>query len=230
MCGRFVQEHTLAELSELYDAEIRGEELGPRYNLAPTDPAAVVVQRPDGPRGVTVFRWGLVPRWADSPGVAARHINARAETVAGSPTFREAFARRRCIVPADGFFEWTRDGSVRQPHLIRRRDRSPLAFAGLWATWRHPSSGVPLRTFAIVTTRANDTIATLHDRMPVALDSAGLARWLDPTTDTGELRALLEPTDDGGYETFPVPRLVNNVRNDGPALVERLAPVGSTMS
>src|SRR6478735_10866104 len=136
MCGRFVQERSLTEVSELFEAEPMADDLGPRYNVAPTDQALVVVERPGGPRGVTVFHWGLIPHWADSPAVAARHINARVETVASSPAFRDALRRRRCIVPADGFFEWTRDGSARQPHFIHRGDRRPLAFAGLWSTWR----------------------------------------------------------------------------------------------
>src|SRR5205085_2655151 len=107
MCGRFVQERSLTELSELFEAEAIADDPGPRYNVAPTDPAAVVVERPDGRRAVTVFQWGLVPHWATSPAEAARHINARSETVAASPAFRDALRRRRCIVPADGFFEWT---------------------------------------------------------------------------------------------------------------------------
>ena len=127
MCGRFVQERSLTEVSELFDAEIAAEDPGPRYNVAPTDPAAVVVERPDGRRAVTLFGWGLVPPWADSPAVAARHINARSETAAVSPAFRDALQRRRCIVPADGFFEWTHEGRVRQPHFIRRQDGLPFA-------------------------------------------------------------------------------------------------------
>ncbi len=213
----------MTELAELFEAEQMAEDLGPRYNVAPTDPAAVVVERPDGRRGITVFQWGLVPHWADSPAVAARHINARSETVASSPTFRDAFRRHRCIVPADGFFEWTRDGNARQPHLIRRRDRMPLAFAGIWATWRPVVDSQPRRSFAILTTRANDAIAGLHDRMPVALAPEQWARWLDPKADAdGELLAILEPPDAEPYETFPVPPLVNNVRNQGPGLIGRL--------
>jgi putative SOS response-associated peptidase YedK len=223
MCGRFVQERSMTELTELFEAEQMADGLGPRYNVAPTDPAAVVVERPDGRRGITVFQWGLVPHWAKSPAVAARHINARSETAAASPTFRDALRRRRCIVPADGFFEWTRDGKARQPYLIRRRDRSPLAFAGLWATWRSTVDAEPRRSFAILTTRANDAIAPLHDRMPVALAPEQWARWLDPSGDAdGELLAMLEPPESEPYETFAVPSLVNSVRNQGPALIEPL--------
>ncbi len=223
MCGRFVQERSITEVSELFDAEPMADDLGPRYNVAPTDPAVVVVERPGGPRGVTVFHWGLIPHWADSPASASRHINARLETVATSPAFRDALARRRCIVPADAFFEWTRAGAKRQPHLIRRDDRRPLAFAGLWSSWRARPDAEPRRTFTIITTRANESIAPLHDRMPVALDPADWARWLDPTPrPDGELLAMLERSDDEAYETFPVQPLVNNVRNQGPALIERV--------
>jgi putative SOS response-associated peptidase YedK len=223
VCGRFVQERSITELSELFEAEPMADDPGPRYNVAPTDPAAVVVQRPDGRRGITVFQWGLIPHWADSRAVAARHINARAETIAATPAFREAIRRRRCIVPADGFFEWTHQGSARQPHLIRRRDRLPLAFAGVWSTWRADQGAEPVRSFAIVTTRANGAIAQLHDRMPVALRPEDWRRWLDPGAEAdGEVLAMLGRLDAEPYETFPVQRLVNNVRNDGPALIEPL--------
>jgi putative SOS response-associated peptidase YedK len=223
MCGRFVQERSLTELSELFDAEVAAEDPGPRYNVAPTDPAAVVVERPDQRRAVTVFSWGLVPPWAGSPAGAARHINARSETAAISPAFREALQHRRCIVPADGFFEWTHEGRIRQPHLIRRRDRLPIAFAGIWSSWRARGSSETRRTFAILTTRANAAVASLHDRMPVALGPRDWSRWLDSRMAAeGEVLALLEPPDPAAYETFPVGRLVNDVRNDGPALIERM--------
>jgi putative SOS response-associated peptidase YedK len=225
MCGRFVQEKSLTELAELFDAEPIGDDPGPRYNIAPTDPGIVVVQRPDGPRGVTAYSWGLVPHWAgaDGPAAAARHINARAETVAASRTFRDSLRRKRCLVPADGFYEWTHDGPRRQPHLIRRRDRRPLAFAGLWASWRPHPDGPTHRTFTIITTRANDAILPLHDRMPVALAEEHWERWLDPKAPADdELLALLEPPDPEPFETFPVQRLVNSVRNQGPELIEPL--------
>jgi len=224
VCGRFVQERSLAELGELFEAEQVADDPGPRYNVAPTDPAAVVVERPDGRRAVTLFGWGLIPHWAGSPAAAARHINARSETVAGSPAFRDALRRRRCLVPVDGFFEWTRNGPARQPWFIRRLDRAPLALAGIWSTWRPRPDAEPRRTFAILTTRANDTIAPLHDRMPVALPREHWARWLDARADAdGELLALLQPPESQPFETFAVQRLVNSVRNDGPALIEPLA-------
>ena len=223
MCGRFVQERSLTELSELFEAEQLADDPGPRYNVAPTDPVAVVVERQDGRRGMTLFQWGLVPHWAPNAAAAARHINARAETIATSPAFRDALRHRRCIVPADGFFEWTRNGTKRQPHLIRRGDGRPLALAGVWASWRPTAEAPTRRSFAIVTTRANDSIAPLHDRMPVELRPEDWARWLDPGTPAdGAILAMLEHASEEPYETFPVAPLVNSVRNQGPALIEPL--------
>lgn len=223
MCGRFTQQRPTSELAEIFGAEDLADDPGERYNVAPTDPAAVVVQRDDR-RAVVAYRWGLVPHWATDARGAARAINARAETVASVPTFRNAFRRRRCIVPVDGFYEWRREGTVRQPFLIRRVDRRPLALAGLWAGWRDPSSGEVRRSFTIVTTRPNELVSVLHDRMPVVLAPGAWENWLDAELrDVGELRGLLEPAPDGELEMFAVGRHVNDVRRNGPELVEPLA-------
>lgn len=223
MCGRFTQHRPVAELASIFDAEPLAGEVLPRYNLAPTDPALVVVERP-GQRAIVSFRWGLVPAWATGPSVGPRAINARAETVASSRLFRESFLRRRCLVPVDGFYEWRPERGGRQPYLIRRRDRLPLALAGLWAAWRDPRTGEPRRTFSIVTTAANAAIAPLHDRMPVVLPAAAWDRWLSPLpADPGELTGLLVPADPEPLEVVPVSRLVNDVRNDGPELIEPLS-------
>ena len=223
MCGRFTQQRPTSELAEIFGAEDLADDPGKRYNVAPTDPAAVVVQRDDR-RAVVAYRWGLVPHWATDAKGASRTINARAETVASMPTFRDAFRRRRCIVPVDGFYEWRRDGTDRQPFLIRRVDRRPLALAGLWAGWREPTSGEVRRSFTIVTTRPNELVAQLHDRMPVVLAPGAWSIWLDPgLRDVAELRGLLGPAPDGELEMFAVSRHVNNVRRNGPELVEPLA-------
>lgn len=234
MCGRFVQERSVTELGELFEAEplaLNDDALGTaRYNLAPTDPAAVVVERADGRRAVVAFRWGLIPHWATSASIAARTINARAETVATAPAFRDALRRRRCLVPADGFYEWTRaagpNGRVtRTPYLLRRADHAPFAFAGLWSSWRDPASGEVRRTFAIVTRTASDAIRPIHDRMPVALAPSDWATWLAPEgADPVAVRVLLEQPADAPLEIVPVSPLVNSVRNQGPALIEPLAP------
>jgi len=204
----------------MFDAEPPTEELLPTYNLAPTDEAAVVVERGDR-RAIRAYRWGLIPSWAKDEKIAAKLFNARAETLATSGAFRESFRRRRCIVPADAFYEWQRQGGARQPFLIRRRDEAPLALAGLWSGWHHPETEQVIRTFTIVTTTANRTLAGVHDRMPVILSPDHWGRWLDPEMqEMGELTALLEPAADDALVLYPVRPLVNNVRNNGPELIE----------
>jgi len=204
----------------MFDAEPPATDLAPTYNLAPTDEAAVVVEREDR-RAIRAFRWGLIPSWAKDERIASKLFNARAETLATSGAFRESFKRRRCIVPADGFYEWQRSAGVRQPFLIHRADGAPLAFAGLWSGWRHPETEQVIRTFTIVTTSANAALSAVHDRMPVILEAADWAHWLDPSTqDLAELEPLLMPAAEAELVLFPVKPLVNNVRNNGPELIE----------
>ena len=223
MCGRFTQQRPTSELAEIFEAADLAADSGGHFNVAPTDEAAVVVQREDE-RAIVRYRWGLIPHWADSPKIASRTINARAETVGSMPAFRDALRRRRCLVPVDGFYEWRREDGRRQPFRIERADGRPLVLAGLWAGWRDPDVGEIRRTFTIVTTRANAAIAPLHDRMPVALPEAAWASWLDTrSTELGELHALLAPAEHDGLSIYPVVPLVNNVRNDGPELLARLA-------
>lgn len=223
MCGRFTQERAASEFAEIFAAEDLAGDPGERYNVAPTDEAVVVVQR-DERRAVVRYRWGLVPHWAPDARGAARHINARAETVATSPAFRDSLARRRCIVPVDSFYEWRRSGRSRQPFRVARNDGRPLALAGLWSGWREPATGEVRRTFTIVTTTPSRAIADLHDRMPVALPPDAWSTWLDTTVPpTGELLALLRPAEDEPLEIHAVSTLVNDVRNDGPALIEPFA-------
>lgn len=226
MCGRFSQQRPASELAEIFAAEPLADELGARYNVAPTDDALVVVQREDR-RAITAYRWGLVPHWATDLRAGSRMFNARAETITTSPAFRDAFKRRRCLVPVDSFYEWKREGSVRQPYNITREDGRPLALAGLWAGWRDPASDpdapVIRRTFTIVTTTPNEAMAGLHDRMPVIIADDAWSRWLDPTpADPGELLALLAPSDEIALRIYAVGRDVNDVRRDGPELVEPL--------
>jgi putative SOS response-associated peptidase YedK len=222
MCGRFTQQRPTSELAEIFDADNLAEDPGGHFNVAPTDEAAVVVQRDDR-RAVVTYRWGLVPHWSDDGRGAAGRINARAETVAITPAFREAFLRRRCLVPVDSFYEWRREGGLRQPYRIVRVDGDPLVLAGLWAGWRSPDDGQVRRTFTIVTTRANEQIAELHDRMPMVLGREAWPRWLDPRLrDGAELLTMLTPSDEL-LDVYPVVPLVNNVRNDGPELIARLA-------
>jgi len=222
MCGRFTQERPASELAEIFGAEPLVEDPGGHFNVAPTDEALVVVQREDR-RAVTSYRWGLIPHWAGEAKVGSRMINARAETITASPAFRDAFMRKRCLVPVDSFYEWKREGTVRQPFRIVRHDHRPLALAGLWAGWRDPATDTVRRTFTIVTTTPNDAIAGLHDRMPVVLEDGTWDRWLDPRpADPGELLAMLVPSE-AALDVYAVDRAVNDVRRDGPELILPLA-------
>ena len=204
----------------MFDAEPPPDDLQPTYNLAPTDEAAVVVERGER-RAIRAYRWGLIPSWAKDERIASKLFNARAETLATSGAFREPFRRRRCIVPADAFYEWQRSGGARQPFLIRRVDGRPLALAGLWSGWHHPVTEQVIRTFTIITTEANRTLAAVHDRMPVVLEPKDWKRWLDTSEpDVEELNGLLVPAPDDELELYPVRPLVNSVRNNGPELIE----------
>ncbi len=222
MCGRFTQQRPTSEIARIFEAEDLAGDEGGHFNVAPTDEAAVVVQR-DERRAVVRYRWGLVPSWAE-PRQASKAFNARAETLATSGLFRDAFRRRRCLVPADGFYEWlkldgagaSRCGSSTRP---AGRSRSPACGPGR----QDPSTGEWQRTFTIVTTRPNAFMTSIHNRMPVVIPPASWAAWLDPTPrEPGELRALLEPRDDVALDAYPVSSLVNSVRNNGPELI---APV-----
>ena len=223
MCGRFTQQRPASELAEIFGAEPLSDDAGGHYNVAPTDEALVVVQREDR-RAVTAYRWGLIPHWATDAKVGSRMFNARAETLATSPAFRDAFRRKRCLVPVDSFYEWKRDGTLRQPYRVVRRNGRPLALAGLWSGWHDPATETVRRTFTIVTTTPTDALADLHDRMPVIVPDDAWDRWLDPTpADPGELIGLLAPSDSVDLEIYPVSRAVNDVRRDGPELIEPLA-------
>jgi putative SOS response-associated peptidase YedK len=181
----------------------------------------------DRRRYLSELRWGLIPSWAKDPKAGDRMINARAESLADKPAYERAFRRHRCLVPAEGFYEWQRRGSRKQPMFIHRRDGEPMAFAGLWAAWRDPNGddqeGDWLRSCAIVTTNANDTVAPLHDRMPVLLEERDWDRWLDPNAgDVHELAQLLTPAANDVLVAYPVATAVNSADNDGPELVERV--------
>ncbi len=220
MCGRFVSTTPSAALARhLRVDEVRTESLEPSWNVAPTDPVYAVSETTEGSRLLGTYRWGLVPPWAPEPSIASRRINARAETLGSK--FRGPFERRRCLLPADGFYEWERrpDGT-KQAWFIRRRDRAPMVFAGLWDLWRSAEADVVLRTCAIVTTRANPLLGPIHDRMPVVLAPVDWELWLDRHhTDMAPLRRLLEPADERQLEMFEVSSRVNSVRNNGGDLV-----------
>lgn len=230
MCGRIVAATPPAVLAEQFmAAEVAaGPELDqPRFNVAPTDPVAVVATSSRGVRRVGTMAWGLVPRWEETL-TSRRLINLRSESLLDRPGFRTALERRRCIVPADGFYEWKAMGDgAKQPYFIRGRDGRPLALAGLWDVWRDPAAGPdadPLRTCTILTTTPNQVMAGLHDRMPVVLAPEAWERWLDRAEDgAARLAGLLRPCRPEVLEAWPVGPAVNSVRNDGPHLVEPVA-------
>jgi len=222
MCGRYTLSAKGDELGLLFDLQ-EVPELPLRYNIAPTQEAAVVrVERPGEPRRLGLLRWGLIPYWAEDAKIGNRMINARSEGVAEKPAFRWSFRKQRCLIPTDGFYEWTKVVGGKQPYLIRRKDGKPFAFAGLWARWQDAEKG-PLDSFTILTTEANELIRPLHDRMPVILEPKDFDLWLDPAMeDRDRLQPLLVPADPGAMETFPVSRAVNSPANDAPGCIEPL--------
>jgi putative SOS response-associated peptidase YedK len=231
MCGRFVQVSSPDLLVERFGVdELAAPRHEPSYNVAPRATVYGVRDRKTDEghrRYLSELRWGLVPSWAQDPKIGDRMINARAESLADKPAYERAFRRHRCVVPADGFYEWQRRGPRKQPMFIHRRDGEPMAFAGLWAAWRDPNSAGPegdwLRSCAIVTTNANDTLAPLHDRMPVVLEERDWDRWLNPGSgDIDALAQLLVPAANDRLVAYPVSTAVNSADNDGPELVERV--------
>ena len=223
MCGRYVAATPPDQLADLFGVtDVRAPDLGPRWNVAPTMDVYAVAQGSGGERRLGAFRWGLVPWFADDPRGGAKMINARAETVGEKPAFRSALERRRCLVPADGFYEWLRTGKERLPHLFTAADGSLLAFAGLWEVWRPKDDpdAEPVRTCTIITTRANGTMRPIHDRMPVILPADAWDRWLDRApARPGDLADLLGPPPDDLLVSRPVSKRVNNVKNEGADLL-----------
>ena len=213
LCGRFTLSASGEELAAEFELP-EPFELAPRYNIAPTQDVASVVQDADGARRLTSHRWGLVPFWAKDPSVGPRMINARSETVAEKPAFRDSLRERRCIVPADGFYEWSKGGASRGPHWIHPRQKQLLGMAGLWATWKSPE-GVVIESCTLLTTAANSVLRPLHDRMPVILPRERYAQWLDPACrEPSELLPLLRPCPDDWLDCRPVGPEVNDVRFD----------------
>jgi putative SOS response-associated peptidase YedK len=226
MCGRFSSTSQLQFLLEQFRAEPLGVEgHQPSWNVAPASDILVVTASEDGARQLRELRWGLVPRWAKDRSGANRMINLRAETVREKKGWKSTLARKRCIIPIDGFYEWQDQGKGqrKQPFYITSRDFSPLALAGLWATWRDPESGEELFTCTILTTSANDLMESVHHRMPVILAPEDWDAWLDPNnTDTDELAKLLVPAPEEMLTLWPVDPAVGNVRNNRPELQEPL--------
>jgi len=227
MCGRFTLATPEQDLVVQFNLpEI--PDLQPRYNIAPTQPvAAVRLPTAEGHRELVMLHWGLIPFWADDPGLGARMINARSETVADKPAFRAAFRRRRCLVPADGFYEWQKQNGAKQPFYIRMQDARPFGFAGLWERWQG-KDGTVIESCTLLTTQPNELIRPLHNRMPVILHPHNYAVWLDPEVeDVDVLRRLLDPYPSGEMEAYPVSRYVNAPQNEGPECIAPLVGEGA---
>jgi putative SOS response-associated peptidase YedK len=228
MCGRYVSVSSPSLLASYFGAEeVRAADVEANYNVTPRAEVPIVAVSRDV-RVLDRVRWGLVPFWAKDISIGDKLINARSETVTEKPAYRRAFERRRCIIPADGFYEWraVENRKQRQPYFIRRLDGEPLAFAGLWESWYDPAQDEParLRSCAIVTTVANDELAPLHHRMPVVLPAPVWDSWLDPSErDVDALRRVCMPLPDGELRFHPVSLLVNKPDNNGPELVEEVA-------
>lgn len=213
MCGRYTLTKT-GEMPEFFEiSEVR---LPPRFNIAPTQDVPVI-RSSDGARKLDLLRWGLVPRWAKDPSIGARMINSRLETVEEKPSFRVPFQRQRCIVPADGFFEWRNDPGGKQPYYFTMKSGAVFGLAGLWDSCKR--EGEILETFSIITCEANSTVSPVHHRMPVILPRELFSSWLDPTVQGGELKHLLGPYPAEEIASSPVSRFVNNARNDSPECI-----------
>ena len=225
MCGRF----TLRAPASVVAAQFGLFEMPPftpRFNIAPTQPVAVVRRssaKAEPQRELVWLRWGLIPSWAKDPAIGNRMINARAETVAQKPSYRAAFRRRRCLVVADGFYEWARGGKPRQPYFIRMRDDRPFAFAGLWESWQGPDEG-PIESCTLLTTEPNSLLEPIHNRMPVILAEGDYARWLDPALQRPDaLAPLLRPFSCEGMTAEKISTYVNSPAHDDPRCIEGVA-------
>jgi putative SOS response-associated peptidase YedK len=230
MCGRVVQSTPLNEIRVLFEAVNPVPNMAANYNGAPTQSLAVVRLDGDGRRSLDLLRWGLIPSWAKDRSIGPRLINAMAETVAAKPAFRDAFRRRRCLVPVDFFYEWQKTGSgrqprVRQPYAIGFADGALMALAGLWERWKDPQDGAALHSFTVITGPPNELVAPIHNRMPVILPREAWRRWLgEDRAEADELLALLRPYPAEAMRAYRVAARVGNVRNNDPEL---LAPAAA---
>lgn len=221
MCGRFFLQRDPAGLARYFGTSNAVPNLRPSWNVAPTQDSAVVRRHPEsGARHLDLLRWGLVPRWANDASGGARIVNARGESVAEKPAFRDAFRKRRCLVAMDGFYEWRQEGARKQPYAVAMADGAPMAAAGLWEGWRQPD-GTWLRTFTVITTAANAKQALVHERMPALLAREALDAWLDTASAPEALQALLRPCPPEWLACWPVPARVGRVVENDAGLIVR---------
>jgi putative SOS response-associated peptidase YedK len=211
----------MKELADTLPVSLFDFNAEPAFNISPTQKLAAVRATPDaGKNELVPLKWGLIPSWSKDPKIATSCINARAETIAEKPAYRSAFKKRRCLILADGYYEWTGKPGKKQPWHFHLHGDKPFAFAGLWESWKQPETGDPLETCAIVTTAANELAAKYHDRMPVIIDCGDYARWLDATSSADALLPMLESRTIADLEVSAANPLVNNPRNQGPELLQ----------
>jgi len=223
MCGRYFVTTPGQVLGEQFSI-VTPPELVPRYNIAPTQSVAIVRADTGGARELAQVVWGLIPSWAKERAIGNKLINARGETLGDKPAFRDSYKRRRCLIPADGFYEWQKVAGGKQPWAVRSKSGEPFALAGLWSRWRDPESGAEIDSCTIVTTTPNELVATLHDRMPVIVPREAYALWLDPEVgERARLDPLLVPFDADAMTAYPVSRRVNSPANDDPACLDPAA-------
>jgi putative SOS response-associated peptidase YedK len=223
MCGRFIAFTTLEQLVQYFPIDVANVEVSPNYNVAPTQEILAIVRHDDDDLNLLEkLFWGLVPFWAKDPGIGSRMINARSETVESKPSFRAAFRRRRCLIPADGFFEWVPCKGSKQPVLLTLPDKKPFAFVGLWETWDdHGKREAPYRSCTILTRDASESVMPIHNRMPVILRPEAFGPWLDPELqDVEVLQGLIETQVHTDLASYPVSRAVNLVKNNRPENIE----------
>lgn len=227
MCGRFAFFSSHEAMLRVFGLPPQSPEVAPRWNIAPTQPVPAVRAGPQGQRRLSMLHWGLVPSWAKERAIGARMINARAETVAEKPAFRSAWKQRRCLVLADGYYEWQATAAGKQPWFIRRADREPFGLAGLWESWVESPGAEPLESCTILTTAAPPSLAAIHERVPVVIPATAFDRWLAPQgVDLDAFAALLVAPSAGSLQAHRVGRAVNNARHDGPELIEPVADAG----
>ncbi len=219
MCGRFTLTVDPSIVQLQFSLESIPASFTPRYNIAPTQPVLALTN--EGGRDTQMLRWGLIPSWAKDPKIGSKLINARSETLAEKPSFRNAFKRRRCVIFADGFYEWQKGASgSKTPMYIRLNDGQPFLLAGLWEMWKPAEGDEWLRTCTIITTSANDFMAPIHNRMPVILERPAMDDWLTPgEIDPLDFVPLLQPYDSAAFSAYPVSRAVNSPANESPALI-----------
>ncbi len=221
MCGRFSRHHKPDEIAERFDVELIDFDFDPRYNIAPSQISPVIAFQNE--RKMMAAKWGLVPFWAKDPAIGNKLINARAETLAEKPSFKNALAKRRCLIPADGFYEWQKKSKgPGQPYYVRLNSGGLFAFAGLWEVWKNPEGGM-LQTFTIITTEPNELIKTFHHRMAVILKPEDEGAWIDPENGVNDVLPLLKPYPAEGMEAYMVSRAINSPLTDNEALIEPIS-------